>query len=188
MQLPICQKNTMQEVQHNLWGYCVSCFEAPQYRKICMQLQDVHDLYIDDLLFISWFGLFSDDHSILMDMISEGAIWHQQVILPLRRVRYYLTDQDNASVIADFKQNIRQQELASEKILLETYQEKALAYFTEKGLVSGMSLSPTMPDIYHQNLSASCRAYWKYRYKDCIQPALISDFQRQTRFLLFGEG
>lgn len=183
MELPICKKNSGQAVQYNLWGYCVSCFEQARYRDICLQLQDMHDLYIDDLLFVSWFCLFSDDHSILVDMINQGAIWHDEVILPLRRVRYYLADQKDDQQVIDFKAGVRQQELMSEKILLEMYQQKALRYFIENDLLPDMM----NPDMYQKNFSQACVLYWHYRHKNSSLPAQIHDFQSQTHYILFGE-
>ena len=76
-------------LRSDLWSFAVSLYAKPGVSDACLFLQDESDVDVPVLLFAAWLGhhsipLPADD---LERIIGEVEAWHEEVVLPLRRLR-----------------------------------------------------------------------------------------------------
>ena len=96
----------MTETNESLCDFVRRCYPLPGLEPVLLRLQDVHDLDVLMLLTACWLGtvrqpLAQTDWPALHQ---AQAVWHQQVILPLRQARRGLKSlADGSSLYADIK-------------------------------------------------------------------------------------
>ncbi len=76
-----------------LWDFSCSFYQNPEVEACCLALQDRHQANVNLLLLCCWFGLSGRGRlspAQLGELQAQVAVWQQQVVLPLRRVRQQL--------------------------------------------------------------------------------------------------
>lgn len=111
-------------LKSDLWSFAVSLYGKAGVSDACLFLQDESDVDVPVLLFAAWLGhhsvpLSADD---LERIVGEVEAWHEEVVLPLRRLRKRLKQGPKPAPgerTEALRTAIKGAELSAERIQLE---------------------------------------------------------------------
>ena len=129
----------------NVWKFVVQVYDRESVAEKCLHLQDQHGVNVSLLLFSLW---VSRDYGCLNDQqaracVSLAQTFEQAVVGQLRSVRRWMKEAKqlrSATGFSDLYQDIKQQEIAAERVLL---------------LELGRLLTPSQSDV------ADSQALWE---------------------------
>ncbi|MBL4644860.1 MAG: TIGR02444 family protein [Hyphomicrobiales bacterium] len=141
------------------WSFSLDRYMRPGVSTICLRLQETCKVDVNILLFALWLA----DRSIAVDrnefrqLIEKAQLCHEQIVIPLRRVRQYLkTKHFDLSVnqVESFRKTIKKQEIAAEKMEQEILFSAFLSSSEMVLDVAGQTPKPSVTSEYsRQNIN-----------------------------------
>jgi uncharacterized protein (TIGR02444 family) len=118
------------------WPFSVNAFGQPEIERLCLALQDQHDLDVNLLLFCCWLGL--QESAVLtaaqvQTLIDATDEWQAEIVKPLRAIRRRLKQQTGGvspQQSLALHRAVAGIELESEQLEQTTILQQAITYET----------------------------------------------------------
>lgn len=108
-----------QNLINPLWTYSLKLYSSEDIKQLCHLLQDNYDANVNIILWCCWYAA-SDygqtSEELLKRIITESAIWQDNVTRQLREIRHWLKDKQKNDLILHYGKQVMELELTSEAI------------------------------------------------------------------------
>lgn len=121
------------KIENPFWEFSVDAYRQAGVENICLQLQDLHSLNVNFVLYCCWLGkqsmqVSSAEMSLL---VKELRLWEADVVAPLREVRRSLDTIKEESAVA-LRGEVLSCEIKAEKLFQEQIYQLTQVLVEEK--------------------------------------------------------
>jgi len=97
------------------WNYAVAIYSTPATAELCLRLQNRYQLSVNSLLFALW---LAEQGRVLPATLDDSHVreWRENVLEPLRLLRYQLRQSKQSRTEDDCYQQLKKAELAAERV------------------------------------------------------------------------
>jgi len=125
------------DIDNKLWQFSVAFYAQPGVAEKLLTLQNEHAVSVNQVLFGFWLASENQALTGLPAETDKAAKWHQQVVAPLRQIRFWLkqqrTDEQLKIATVDCYRQLLEAELATEQVELAFLFSNSIYYSAAAG-------------------------------------------------------
>ncbi|EPJ50839.1 MAG: hypothetical protein OFPI_18930 [Osedax symbiont Rs2] len=170
------------DIDNKLWRFALSFYAQPEVAEQLLALQNEHAVCVNQMLFGFWLAAEKQKLTRLPADTDEAIRWRQQVVAPLRQIRFWLRQQRADAPLNmatdDCYQQLLAAELATEQVELAYLFASSDEYSETAPAESGVRFLALQNINYYIRSRAQCSAeqQGKVAHRDSLLQALLDKY------------